>query len=736
MTADLALSYISRGWPVFPCRAGETIDSKTGEVFAAKTPITPNGLKGASKREEIIREWWRRNPDAMVGIPTGAPIGAWVLDIDVKGNGYETLAALEAEHSPLPRTAAVSTASGGMHLYWKHVDGVRNRGRLGSGIDVRGDGGYVVAAGSRRDDGSVYIWDERDDRDWTAVPIAEAPQWLLDLVVRKESSPSSAAIAPRAVTNDKYVEAAIQREIDDLAATPMGGRNNALNDAAFAIGQFVGAGAVAEGDARAWLEQVAHGWGRDWHRCVKTIDNGLRAGIQQPRDIPEPSFHADDAVLQHVDISRLLAKARGEALASASAATERSDDTTPADAVNAAIEVVSPKKMPQAVRATAWHPMDPTKLPRRDFVYDQHLVRKYVSVTVSPGGLGKTSLTIAEAMAMVSGRPLLGAPVAAPLRVWLFNAEDPRDEMDRRLMAAYLHYKLKPEDIGDRLYLDTGREQDLVLAIEDKKSGFKIIVPVVDSIIAEIRAHRIDVMVIDPFVSTHGVNENDNGAIDRVAKLWGRIADETNCAIEIIHHVKKTEGRANTVDDSRGAGALLAAARSGRVLNRMSEDQASEAGVPVAERFHYFSDSRDKANMAPMNGQGRWRHLVSVPLGNTEGLMKPQDHVGVVTEWQWPGKDAMLDAVAPEALELIKVRLNSGSYRFANQSRQAEPWGGEVVASVLSMDVDADKKRINRLIEAWLKDGILIKETMSVPGTKGKSAPYLKGADFVNFAAA
>src|SRR5690606_7351743 len=217
-----------------------------------------------------------------------------------------------------------------------------------------------------------------------------------------------------------------------------------------------------------------------------------------------------------------------------------------------------------------------------DFVYGTHLIRKYVSVTVSPGGLGKTSLTIAEALAMVTGRPLLGTPLSRALNVWLFNAEDPRDEMDRRIMAAAMHFRLSPDDVNG-LFLDTGREQDLIVAYEDKRSGLKINEPVVESVVDQIRRNRIDVMVVDPFVSTHGVSENDNGAIDKVTKLWAKIADETNCAIELVHHVRKSEGRDVTVEDARGAVSLLAAARSARVLNRMTDEQASEAGVPPGE---------------------------------------------------------------------------------------------------------------------------------------------------------
>ncbi len=148
---DVALSYMARIWPVFPCRAAdEEFVDEDGiiEILATKTPLTSNGFRGATLNERIVRELWRRNPGAMIGVPTGAPIGAWVLDIDPKHGGPDTLTALEAEHGALPATLTAETTSGGRHYFFKHKAGVRNRGALGAGIDVRGDGGYVIAAGS------------------------------------------------------------------------------------------------------------------------------------------------------------------------------------------------------------------------------------------------------------------------------------------------------------------------------------------------------------------------------------------------------------------------------------------------------------------------------------------------------------------------------------------------------------------------------------------------------------
>ena len=692
---DVALSYHAQNWPVFPCRHrdDEYVDQDGCiEILATKTPLTSNGFRGATLNERIVREYWRRNPSAMIGVPTGAPIGAWVLDIDPKHGGDETLAALEAANGALPATLTAETTSGGRHYFFRHRQGVRNRGALGSGIDVRGDGGYVIAAGSVPEVGLPYRWISEQE------PV-DAPDWLLDLVLpRSYESTCTAAPSVSGKINDRYVERAVQSELDDLALEPMGNRNNRLNDAAFRLGTFVGAGALAESEARALLQDVARGWGRDWPRCVKTIDNGLAAGARSPRSVPQN----DNDNTRLVDISRMIANGLAKAEARTDVVAEPVADFD--ENISSSQQTTENKR---AIIATPFVWKDPSTLPRREFAFGKHFIRKYVSVTVAPGGLGKTANSIVEALAMASGKALNGTKPPKRLKVWLFNAEDPRDELERRIMAACIHFNLKPADIDGHLFLDTGREQELVIAIDDKK-GVRIQEPVVEAVVETISELGIDVMIVDPFVSTHQVNENDNGAIDKVAKLWAQVADRTNCSIDIVHHLRKVSDREATVEDARGAVSLIGAARSVRVLNRMSEAQASEAGLTHEARFSYFSVVYGKSNLSALSHKADWRKLESVALGNGQGLTKPQDHAPVVTSWAWPTSEEVAETLTEDERDAIRGVVNGGMYKPAPQ---AKDWVGRAVAYALQLDVDeeTDKKRVGMITKALFAEGFLMK---------------------------
>ena len=237
---------------------------------------------------------------------------------------------------------------------------------------------------------------------------------------------------------------------------------------------------------------------------------------------------------------------------------------------------------------------DPRTIPPRQFLYGRRYIRGFLGATVAPGGVGKSSLALVEAVAMASGRNLLGIEPPKSLKVWYVNLEDPREEIERRVAAICLHFRIGPKEIEGWLFYD-GRETEIILASQSK-SGAIVATPVAAGLTAGLKG--FDVLILDPFVSAHRVSENDNMAIDAVVKTLGRIAGEASIAIELLHHVRKTNGAEITAEDGRGASALIAAARSVRVLNPMTKEEGDTANVGENRRF-YFRAAIGKANLAP-----------------------------------------------------------------------------------------------------------------------------------------
>jgi hypothetical protein len=163
------------GFATFPCKP------------RGKTPLTNHGCKDATCDPVQIRRSWQRWPDANLGIATGTISGIVVLDVDPRHGGDCTLEALMSEHGKLPETPTVLTGGGGFHFYFRHPGGIvsNSGGKVGAGIDVRGDGGYVIAPRSVHESGNRYLWEVSSRID--DIPLAELPAWLLKLIIGTEA---------------------------------------------------------------------------------------------------------------------------------------------------------------------------------------------------------------------------------------------------------------------------------------------------------------------------------------------------------------------------------------------------------------------------------------------------------------------------------------------------------------------------------------------------------------------
>jgi hypothetical protein len=357
----------------------------------------------------------------------------------------------------------------------------------------------------------------------------------------------------------------------------------------------------------------------------------------------------------------------------------------------------------------AYAPRSFSQIPRRQWLHAGHYIRQQVVMTVAPGGYGKTTLLITNAVEMCTGLGLLGsAPPGGAMRVAYWNAEDPEDEVERRVAATCLRHNIDPEALRGRLFLGskiTGRRR---LASLDRAGNVVFDDGILTQVTGFIADNRIDCAMFDPLIAFHRVPEGDNNAMEQVIKqAFEPIAVATNCCVELSQHTRKSasgqQGEIG-VDDSRGAGAITNAARSVRILNRMTAQEAELPKIEPEERRHYLRVSRDKTNLAPP-GKATWLHLASVELPNGDDN-RPGDRVQAAEPWDYPQP---FDDVTAADMQWMRETVRSGNYRTSPRSPD---WIGLPLIEHLGLDSDdkGDRKKVGAILKTWFANGVLATE--------------------------
>lgn len=282
---DAAVSYAERGWRVFPVHGvvrGRCTCGRRGCPSPGKHPLTRRGVHEATTNEDVIRDWWRQWRSANVGIVTGRHSGIVVVDIDLP----LALASLDHVLGLFPVTLTGLSGGGGMHLVYSCDRMLANSaGRLPGierdvlGIDLRADGGYVLAPPSIHLSGWRYVWLD------PLTPPAPAPSWLERQL---ESAPPVQATQPPSFEGDgsTYGLAALRDELQRLRSARVGTRNHQLNRSGFALARLVAGGELLETAARSQLLTAAIAIGLDEPEARQTLDSAFVAGSRRPRIAP------------------------------------------------------------------------------------------------------------------------------------------------------------------------------------------------------------------------------------------------------------------------------------------------------------------------------------------------------------------------------------------------------------------------------------------------------------------
>ena len=270
---EWALWYAAQGWAIHPLLPGD------------KTPLLDGWQKKATADPVTIRAWWAKWPAANIGLACG-PSGVVAIDLD-RHNGRDGIQSWATLGVP-GDTLKSKTANGGQHrIYQANGAAITNSaGKLGPGIDVRGDGGYIVLPPSTLAGGRSYAWDGAHPGQRRPAPLpSEVAERLQRPAQAPRQPPSAGHNTPAGGT--PYGRKALDLELAQVRQAQEGERNDTLNRAAYNLGQLIGAGELGRAEVEAELQAAADAVGLPEREADKTIKSGLDAGQQDPRQVPD-----------------------------------------------------------------------------------------------------------------------------------------------------------------------------------------------------------------------------------------------------------------------------------------------------------------------------------------------------------------------------------------------------------------------------------------------------------------
>jgi hypothetical protein len=349
--------------------------------------------------------------------------------------------------------------------------------------------------------------------------------------------------------------------------------------------------------------------------------------------------------------------------------------------------------------------------PPREWLIFGQFCRGFLGGLVAPGDSGKTTLRLTQAIMLATGRNLLGMKMYGRHKVLVVCFEDDARELRRRLRAICIHYKIDPAELAGWLFcanLNGGPK----LAELDAKGKKRVIGQLDKMLRREIADHRIDLVICDPFIKLHALNENDNPDMDFVCSALIKIAQECNVGMDCPAHSHKGAIAAGDADARRGASAQRDAGRLDWTLTVMTESEAKQFGIPEDERKQYVRLDKAKANIVRAM-KAWWFKLVSVNLDNKTEKYPDGDDVQAIEKWDPP--DTWF-GITPDISDAIQDDIEKGLPNGRRYSRANNTSDDRKVWHVVQRHcMDKQEAQCREIIKRWFKNGILYEDEYPNP---------------------
>jgi RecA-family ATPase len=475
-----------------------------------------------SKDPAKIAEWKAHFGDGIKHwcLPTGTVNGIIVLDVDMKGNGYETLKQLPA----FPETKAQATPSGGRHYIFRlPTDGRHygNRVKFLPGLDIRAEGGYIVYYGA----------DER--------PIADAPSWLLDASLKADPDTSG---VPASVSGEVAMRV-VEEALTAIREAPAGESNNVLNVQSYRLGQLVAAGSVSRAYAEAGLLTAALERNKPRPEAIATIRSGIDGGLRHP--LTSPFDNAPPQPVISIPPPPTIAR------------------WTP------------PRLTREAI-------MDTSKL-RKPQLFE-HWSTEDITLTTADGGTGKTTLAVYEAVCLALGERFLGFRCITPGRTLFITGEDTAEKIAaiigqilRQLgLLDDPRYNEEVNRVLDSIVVK--KDPDLCLVVKDRNGFLHPNMDALRKMLEAVEDIRPKLIVLDPISSFWGSEAALNDMAKAVTKLCAELVHQSGACVHLINHMGKVSSGQKDMTQfaGRGGTGLPSHARVSRALRPVFDDEYAE----------------------------------------------------------------------------------------------------------------------------------------------------------------
>jgi hypothetical protein len=346
--------------------------------------------------------------------------------------------------------------------------------------------------------------------------------------------------------------------------------------------------------------------------------------------------------------------------------------------------------------------------PPRRWLLGNQFCRKFLSGLVAPGSTGKSALRLAQCLSLATGRRLTDQHVFQRGRVLLVSLEDDQEEMQRRILAARLHHNVTLDDVKGWLFYATPKG----IKLAEIKNGSRQIGALERALRASIERRRPDLLVLDPYVKLHALEENSNDAMDFVADLLVTLAIEYDIAVDAPHHTKKGQLTPGDADSGRGASATRDAGRLIYTLATMSEEEAKGFDISPEARASYIRLDKGKVNLVGPARTAVCFKLIGVQLGNGDDEYPHGDEVQTVIPWEPPKLwDGLASATLNTALTDIDAGMANGQrYSAAGPARDRAAW-----RVVQKHCPDRTEAQCREIINTWVKNGVLYDDDYEDP---------------------